>query len=147
MTPRFLAALLLLALPVCHAGQEDIYLITHQKSLQATLTSKKARSIFSMRLRRWPDQSAIRVFVLPDEHPLHINFLEKKLRLFPHQLRRSWDRYIYTGTGQAPIQVSSEEEMLARVASTPGAIGYMSMPENLPSSQSTLTKVQRIELE
>jgi ABC-type phosphate transport system substrate-binding protein len=32
---------------------------------------------------------------------------------------------VFSGTGQAPDTVSSPEEMLAKVASTPGAIGYL----------------------
>ncbi|PSJ15922.1 hypothetical protein C7H79_16365, partial [Nitrosomonas supralitoralis] len=45
--------------------------------------------------------------------------------VFPYQLRSTWDRLVYSGTGQAPITVNSAEEMLARVANTPGSIGYL----------------------
>jgi hypothetical protein len=40
-------------------------------------------------------------------------------------MRSAWDRLVYSGTGQAPLEVSSEEEMRAKIASTPGAIGYL----------------------
>jgi ABC-type phosphate transport system substrate-binding protein len=46
--------------------------------------------------------------------------------MFPHQLRRAWDRLVYSGTGQAPVMVESEEEMREKVAASPGAIGYLS---------------------
>jgi hypothetical protein len=48
------------------------------------------------------------------------------LQLFPYQLRRAWDRQLFSGTGQAPTVVADEQEMLRRVAATPGAIGYAS---------------------
>mgnify|MGYP000547677738 CR=1 FL=1 len=88
------------------------------------LPLNKARSIFSMRLHKWPDGTPIRVYVLPDDNVAHREFVQSVLRMFPHQLRRNWDRYIYTGTGQAPIEVSSEAEMIKLVSLTPGAIGY-----------------------
>jgi len=84
------------------------------------------RAIFGMRLRAWPNNEAIRVFVLDDDNQAHARFAKKNLSIYPHQLRRAWDRLVYSGTGQAPIEVDSEEEMREAVASTPGAIGYLS---------------------
>lgn len=64
------------------------------------------------------------VFVLPDDHPLHQAFCKKLLGVYPHQLRRIWDRGVFSGTGQAPIEVDTLEEMQKRIATTEGAIGY-----------------------
>lgn len=84
------------------------------------------RSIFGMRLRTWQGGPPIRVYVLPDDAPVHSVFTKQQLNIFPYQLRARWDRLTYTGTGQAPITVQSEDEMYALIASTPGAIGYLS---------------------
>lgn len=78
-----------------------------------------------MRLRTWPDGRPIRVFVLEDHDPTHNRFAKTILSIFPYQLRRLWDRLVYSGTGQAPNTVGSQEEMRTRVATTPGAIGYL----------------------
>ncbi len=78
-----------------------------------------------MRLQTWPDGTAIKVFVMPDDAPFHAVFSKEKLNVFPYQLRTAWDRLVFSGTGQAPETVTSQEEMLAKVASTPGAIGYL----------------------
>ena len=88
------------------------------------LSQTALRAIFSMRLRTWPDGSLIRVFVFSDDFPLHVQFSKKVLNIFPYQLRRTWDRLVFSGTGQAPIEVKSLQEMYDRVASTAGAIGY-----------------------
>lgn len=89
------------------------------------LTVNSLRSIFSMRLKTWSDGTKIRVFVLSDEDELHQIFSKEKLNVFPYQLRSTWDRLVFSGTGQAPTKVNSNEEMLAKIASTPGAIGYL----------------------
>lgn len=83
------------------------------------------RAVFTMRLRQWPDGSPVRVFVLPDDDPLSDMFYRERLGMYSYVLRRAWDRMVFTGTGFAPTIVQSEEEMLARVRSTPGAIGYV----------------------
>ena len=72
-----------------------------------------------------PDGTPITVFVLRDEQELHRQFLLKTLKMLPHQLRRQWDRFIYSGLGQGPTVVESQEEMLQKVKATPGGIGYL----------------------
>ena len=78
-----------------------------------------------MRLKTWSDGTKIRVFVLPDDDQLHQLVAKERLNVFPYQLRSTWDRLVFSGTGQAPITVSSIEEMRNKIANTPGAIGYL----------------------
>lgn len=100
-------------------------IVTYPGISEKTLSVNSLRSIFSMRLKTWPDGTKIRVFVLPDEDDLHKTLSKERLNVFPYQLRSQWDRLVYSGTGQAPTKVNSVEEMLAKVANTPGAIGYL----------------------
>ncbi|WP_300970191.1 hypothetical protein [Thiocapsa sp.] len=97
------------------------------------MTRNEARLFFTMRLKNWPNGTLVKVFVLPDNNALHNRFSNEVLGLYPYQLRRVWDRQIFSGTGQAPTTVSSEQEMLDRVATTPGAIGYADGPIENPS--------------
>jgi ABC-type phosphate transport system substrate-binding protein len=108
------------------AWATDLYeVVTNPGVTEKTVPKSSLRAIFGMRLHAWPDGTAIRVFVMPDDAPLHAAFAKEKLNVFPYQLRSAWDRLVYSGTGQAPDTVTSQEEMLAKVASTPGAIGYL----------------------
>ena len=108
--------------PVVHAQQ----IIVNPAVTEQSLTLNGVRAIFFMRLTQWPnDGSSIKVFVLPDDAPLHIQFTKNRLNVFSRQLRRSWDRLVFSGTGQSPIVVENVEEMRERVANTPGAIGYV----------------------
>ncbi|AHE97203.1 hypothetical protein THITH_01745 [Thioalkalivibrio paradoxus ARh 1] len=99
-------------------------MVGHADLPAEALAAHSARAIFAMRQRSWPDGQAARVFVLPDDHPVHVEFTKAVLGVFPHQLRLAWDRQIFSGSGQAPQRVNSESEMVERVASTPGAVGY-----------------------
>ncbi|SHE20643.1 COGs COG0226 [methanotrophic endosymbiont of Bathymodiolus puteoserpentis (Logatchev)] len=87
--------------------------------------SHKLQAIFSLRTLYWPNGEKIKVFVLPDNNAVHKKFVKEKLGMFPHQLRRTWNRMTYTGTGQPPITVDSIEEMLDKIQHTNNAIGYI----------------------
>jgi hypothetical protein len=75
------------------------------------------------------NDAPVKVFVLRDDSPEHATFSKTILQVFPHQLRMAWDRQVFSGQGQYPEQVGSTQEMLSRVASTPGAIGYVKASE------------------
>lgn len=104
------------------AGAQE--LIAHSGTNITNLTRNEARLYLTMRLKHWPNGVSVKIFVLPDSDNLHHRFSNSVLGLYPYQLRRVWDRQIFTGTGQAPVVVSSVSEMLRRVSATPGAVGY-----------------------
>jgi len=91
----------------------------------SSVSQNALRAMFAMKLLQWSDGRPVRVFVLPDDNPLHRAFCKEKLDLYPYQLRQTWDRLVYSGTGQAPTEVDSEADMLSSVARTPGALGYI----------------------
>jgi hypothetical protein len=103
-------------------------IISHPDMAATELTRSEAVLFFTRRLGNWVDGQQVKVFVLADDDPLHQAFAKKILGLFPYQLRRTWDRQLFSGTGQAPIQVANEAEMIRRVATTPGALGYAGSP-------------------
>ncbi|ATI02308.1 MULTISPECIES: hypothetical protein [Cycloclasticus] len=103
---------------------QAVELIAHPSVPVDRLSATAARNIFTMRTLYWPSGRPIKVFVLSDENALHQQFSKTSLHVFPYKLRRIWDRNIYSGTGEAPITVDSEEEMLKAISSSPGAIGY-----------------------
>ncbi|MBK5941139.1 hypothetical protein CCR96_18145 [Halochromatium roseum] len=118
-------------------GQVVLFLtsvVTHAAALEITanqdvgvreLDLTTARLIFGMRLLKWPDGTPVRVFVLEGDSDIHQRFAKEKLQVFAYQLQQAWDRLVFSGTGQAPNQVATVEEMRKRVTMTPGAIGYL----------------------
>ena len=113
--------LTLSAMPIGHA----VEVVVNRSVQEVAIKRPTAWAIFSMRLRTWSNGAPTSVFVLSDNTPLHAEFTKKILDTFPYQLRRAWDRLVFSGTGQAPTEVNSIEEMYERISSTPGAIGYL----------------------
>lgn len=130
MTERFthflVGACIFCVTDAAPAAESPVVVVNTKNSADALVSNKALPAIFGMRLRTWDDGSPIKVFVLPDNHPLHITFSKYILRVFPYQLRSAWDRLVFSGTGDEPFKVNSEQEMRAIVGSTPGAIGYLS---------------------
>ncbi len=133
VTGRFLCRLLtgwiLACGPFALSAQE---LIINDAAPPQSISRNEARLCFTMRLPTWENGIPVKVFVLPDDHPVHRQFTKTVLGLFPYQLRQVWDRQIFSGTGQAPMTVATEQEMIERVATTPGGIGYVESGANHP---------------
>ncbi len=96
---------------------------------QTSISRNGLSAIFKMRLNQWSDGTPVIVFVLPDDNPAHKQFSKKILNVFPHQLRRIWNNAVFSGSGQAPITLSSTAEMIEKIATTPGSIGNLSINE------------------
>ena len=102
------------------------YLITNAENDKNQFIKRRTlRAIYSMRTQSWPNGDRLTVFVLADDEVLHEEFCQQVLGVLPYQLRKSWDRLIFSGRAGAPIKVQNLDEMKAKVAETPGAIGYI----------------------
>jgi ABC-type phosphate transport system substrate-binding protein len=97
----------------------------------ADCSTADTRAIFTMQKRAWSNHRQIKVYTLSDNSSLHKEFVKNNLHMFPHQIRRIWDRMTFAGTGSVPIELDSEQEMIDKIANTPDSIGYLSSrPKN-----------------
>ena len=109
-------------------NQDDSFeVIVNSASGVRELSRTTLRAIFSMRIRQLPDGTPVTVYVLPDRDQRHRTFCKEFLQVYPYVLRDTWDRMVFTGTGQAPIEVGSQAELIKRVAETRGGIGYVAL--------------------
>ncbi len=114
-----------------HNPQQDIvYPVINYQNKQTSISKNGLSAIFKMRLRIWNDGTTVTVFVLKDDDPIHKRFSKLILNVFPHQLRRAWNKAVFSGSGQAPIELENKKELIRKLEETPGAIGYLS-PEDI----------------
>ena len=135
-----LMALLLAGSPTASSQDIAVDVIVSPSLMTIKLDRDLLRAVFTMRVREWPDGSPVRVFVLPDDDPLSDVFYRERLGMYSYVLRRAWDRMVFTGTGFAPTVVRSEGEMLERVRSTPGAIGFVRRRESSSDNRPALPR-------
>ena len=118
----FLAILIWLNIGISHAASVVIV----NPSVQAEdIDAQTLGRIYAMQIKNWNDGQPVRVFTFPSNSKVHHQFVISKMKIQPHQLERLWNRLIFTGTGRTPTIVNSAQEMLQKVKSTPGAIGYV----------------------
>lgn len=128
-------------LPVSSVSSAPI--IIHHPNLQGEDFSPSSLiRIYAMQKRVWSDKTAIKVFTLPKNNEIHKEFVNKYLLMQPYQLDRLWHRLVFSGTGSIPEELSSIEEMIEIIGTTPGAIGYVddSLAQQINPRMLTVTK-------
>lgn len=108
------------------AAEDNLQFVFHPSVGKQALSPTEARSIFTARQQHWEDGNKIHVFVLKTESDVHRRFCREMLQMFPYQLERIWNQIIYSGQGDAPKVVPSQEALIDAVKATPGAVGYAS---------------------
>ncbi|MEO6421609.1 MAG: hypothetical protein ABIR84_02695 [Candidatus Nitrotoga sp.] len=125
-----LAAFLSTSKSYADTAEPAMVVITFPSNSPNTISKSSLRAIFGMRLSKWSATDLpVKVFVMQDDAPEHGVFCKHILQVFPHQLRLAWDRQVFSGQGQYPEQVASTQEMLSKIAATPGSIGYTKTSE------------------
>jgi ABC-type phosphate transport system substrate-binding protein len=81
--------------------------------------------IFARKRQLWSDRSPIVPVNLPASHPLRRNFSRWVFDRTPEEMQDYWNDQYFHGVLPPPV-LASEEAILRFVASTPGAIGYVS---------------------
>ena len=113
-----LAVLALLASPA-FAGK----VVVAANSSQGNLDKAGVQAIFLGRTAQVGGQPAVVVF---QKGPVRAQFESGVVGRAGAQLTSHWSRLVFTGRAKAPEEVADDAAVKAKVASTPGAIGYIS---------------------
>jgi len=82
-------------------------------------------AILSLQKRYWDNGERIVILAPAITNPDFSRFIIEHTGLYPYQLQRRWDRSRFAGRGRAPIKVSSPEEALRLLKTTPGALAFL----------------------
>lgn len=115
--------LLLLALAAFAPAQAQVAVIAHPGVADASVDTGTLIGIYSLDKTRWSDGSAIVPF---DAATAAQEAFYGALGQSANQFKKVWLRKKLSGEGQPPESLGSDAEILAKVASTPGAVGFVS---------------------
>ncbi|HTY37792.1 MAG TPA: hypothetical protein VMH23_11815 [Bacteroidota bacterium] len=116
-----LAFAVMLAVPQLNA---QVAVIAHKGVSVSAISASAAADIFSLSTKEWKDGSPVVVFDQKTEGATRTKFYEF-IGKSPIELKKIWMRIQLSGEGKAPTIVGSDDEVVQKVASTPGAIGYV----------------------
>lgn len=102
----------------------DITVIANP-SVTATVSSKDVERIFLGKSSAFSDGSVAVPINSKDGNQARGEFDQTVLGRSTAQVSAFWSKQIFTGKGMPPKEVSSDEEMVQTVSTTPGAIGYV----------------------
>ena len=114
--------------------------IVHPQVKGSQIPRAALSSIFLKRAPKWGDGSAVRPVDQSLRSPLRMSFSADVLEQDLIAVQMYWQREIASGRVPPPVK-ASDEEIVAFVASTPGAIGYVSPGTALPDTVRELAVV------
>ncbi len=103
----------------------QVAIIANKSVPEKSLTAAQLFDICILGTRAWSNGQAIVLVCLrdnPQEEAAFYDYLHRT----PLEMRKIWLRAQLSGQARPPLMVSSQEELVRIVASTPGAIGFVS---------------------
>lgn len=102
----------------------QVAVIANKSVPDNSVTTAQLTEIFMLNKKTWGDGSKIVVFDLKVHEGTTEKFYESFGKLHT-DFKKLWMKLQLTGEGSAPTALASEDEVLAKVASTPGAVGFV----------------------
>lgn len=106
------------------AGSE-ISVIINKSNKVGALNRSRLVDIFTLNSSQWEGGARIQIFDFKGSPAIRQHFYDY-LNLSPDLLKRIWLRKQFSGRAVPPTTFASEDDVVRAVASTPGAIGYVS---------------------
>ncbi len=100
--------------------------VGHGQAETTPLSPALVAGIFARKRQLWRDRSPIVPVNLPASHPLRRSFSRWVFDRTPEEMQGYWNDQYFHGIVPPPV-LASEEAVMRFVASTPGAIGYVSV--------------------
>jgi len=123
---RFLILVVLLIGLAPVAETADFKVVVNASNPINTITAKELSGLFLKKDLTWPDETPVTAVDLQPDSPVRAEFTlaihEKKVSA----IKSYWQRQIFQGKAVPPMERSSEAEVIAFVAATPGGVGYVS---------------------
>ena len=116
--------IVLLALAGATGAQAQVAVVAHKTVPVDAIDTRTLLDIYSLEETKWDDGSRIVLFDLKGKNDLKQTFYTSLGRR-PDEMKRVWLRIILSGEGRSPTLLTSTDEVLDKVAATPGAIGYV----------------------
>ncbi|BDG09484.1 type 2 periplasmic-binding domain-containing protein [Anaeromyxobacter paludicola] len=122
------AALVLAAPPRPAAGraQGAFQVVVHRDNPVTSLSRGTAASLFLKKATEWPGGQKVEPVDLREGAPVRDAFSEAVLRRSVASVRAYWTQSIFSGRAVPPPELEDDEAVVAFVARSPWAIGYVS---------------------
>jgi ABC-type phosphate transport system substrate-binding protein len=125
---RILLALALLVAPLAVPAAEDApyKVVVHRSNPADSISSARLQQLFLKTVTRWPGGTAVQPVELRGQPPARQEFARRVLGKSLGALKSHWNKLIFTGREVPPVELASDDEVVAFVKANDGAIGVVS---------------------
>lgn len=136
----YISLLFILAFATEAMAQSQIAIIANKSVKEGSISKSTLIDIFTLNKSFWSNGSKITVVDLRGESQMKEGFYDF-LGFSYSEIQKIWLKRQFSGKSMPPIACKSEREIVEKVASTPGAIGYVSL-KNASKEVRILAKIQ-----
>ena len=104
----------------------QIAVIAHKSVPKDSIKKNELLDFYTVDIKRWSNDAPVVVLDLKPKSETKDSFYEF-LGKSSSRMKSIWLKKLLSGESDPPEALKSEEEMLKKVASTPGAIGFVSL--------------------
>jgi ABC-type phosphate transport system substrate-binding protein len=115
-----------------------VAVIVHESVKSEELTSQQLLDIYTLNAQNWDDGKKIYVTDFKGDSEIRTKFY-KYISINKNDMKRIWLRKQFSGSGTPPLTVNTDEEMIDKVLSKPGTIGYVPANKIPPNTRVIVT--------
>jgi ABC-type phosphate transport system substrate-binding protein len=106
--------------------EAQVAVIAHKSVLAGSVDNSSLLDVFTLNTKNWSDGGKITVIDFKNDSPARTKFYTALGTSFA-EMQKTWLRKQFSGKALPPLLLASDDEIVSKVASTPGAIGYVSL--------------------
>ena len=126
MRARLLSLLLAAAAAPALADGPGFQVIVNTSNPAQAITRRQLSDMFLKKLTHWPDGTTVEPVEPPEKSMTRAYFLSDVMGgRSALALKTFWQKRVFSGRDTPPLEKASDEEVVAFVKATPGAIGYV----------------------
>lgn len=112
------------AKPAAKPADQNVPVLITNKQI-GELSTEQIKSFYTLQRKLLPNGNTVKPTMLPLSHEHTVRFTQSLFGFYPYQLSRIWDRRIFTGKAQTPIEFETPQALLRFVSETDNAVGYL----------------------
>jgi ABC-type phosphate transport system substrate-binding protein len=121
-----LLALLAVAAPARAGDEPRFAVVVHPSNAAGSITRKQLLDLFLKKVTRWPDGAAVHPVEPPESSLARAYFRSDVMGgRSAFAVKVFWNKRVLSGREVPPVEKASDEEVVAYVRATPGAVGYV----------------------
>lgn len=121
---RLFCAAICLVVGIANFARAEVAIIANKSVPTDSLTQREVLDIYTGEIRQWKNGDPIVAHDMTQEGAIREAFY-KFLGSKSSRVKSIWVKNLLMGEGSPPESVKTEAEVVAKVASTPGAIGFV----------------------